>query len=95
MKLTAKETKALETAKHNAAVAWSKACLEANVPSNASFVAFDFSKPMAQASNAAAAELLKVRNRVVKNAARRARNQAMRDLGLTRVVGNLGGVYWE
>ena len=30
-----------------------------------------------------------------KNRARRERNQAMRDLGLVRVRGNLGGVYWE
>jgi hypothetical protein len=29
------------------------------------------------------------------NQARRDRNQAMRDLGLTRVKGSLGGVYWE
>jgi len=29
------------------------------------------------------------------NARRRARNQALRDLGLVRVRGALGGVYWE
>lgn len=30
-----------------------------------------------------------------RNRARRERDQAMRDLGLTRVRGSLGGVYWE
>ncbi len=30
-----------------------------------------------------------------KNAARRARHQAMKDLGLVRVRGALGGVYYE
>lgn len=30
-----------------------------------------------------------------KNKARRERDQAMRDLGLKRVRGALGGVYWE
>jgi hypothetical protein len=30
-----------------------------------------------------------------KNAARRERNQIMRDTGMTRARGNLGGVYWE
>jgi hypothetical protein len=30
-----------------------------------------------------------------KNKARRERDQAMRDLGLVRVRGALGGVYWE
>lgn len=30
-----------------------------------------------------------------KNRARRERDQAMRDLGLKRVRGALGGVYWE
>jgi hypothetical protein len=30
-----------------------------------------------------------------RNAIRRERDQAMRDLGLKRVRGSLGGVYWE
>ena len=33
--------------------------------------------------------------RTARNKARRERNQAMRDLGLVRVRGSLGGVYWE
>lgn len=33
------------------------------------------------------------RNR--KNTARRERDQAMRDLGLVKVKGSLGGTYWE
>lgn len=33
--------------------------------------------------------------RVKANRSRRARDQAMRDLGLVRVRGNCGGVYWE
>ena len=30
-----------------------------------------------------------------RNSARRERDQAMRDMGLKRVKGNLGGIYWE
>ncbi len=33
--------------------------------------------------------------RTARNSERRARHQAMRDLGLVRVRGNLGGSYWE
>lgn len=33
--------------------------------------------------------------RKARNARRRERDQAMRDLGLVRVRGALGGVYWE
>lgn len=33
--------------------------------------------------------------REARNKARRERNQAMRDLGLKRVRGALGGTYWE
>lgn len=40
-----------------------------------------------------ASKAAKARKR--KNAARRARHQAMKDLGLVRVRGALGGVYYE
>lgn len=33
--------------------------------------------------------------RLAKNKARRDRNALLRDLGLTRVRGNMGGIYWE
>jgi len=35
------------------------------------------------------------RKRKRRNAARKAREQAMRDCGLVKVRGALGGVYWE
>jgi hypothetical protein len=35
------------------------------------------------------------RERPVRNQARRDRDQAMRDIGMTKVRGNLGGTYWE
>jgi hypothetical protein len=95
MTLTPKERKALETAKHNAAVAWSRACLEANVPSNSPFVVFEHSKPMAKASNEAALGYAKVYARIKKNVARRERNQMMRDLGLTRGTASDGRTIWE
>jgi hypothetical protein len=33
--------------------------------------------------------------RAARNKARRDRDQVMRDLGLVKVRGNLGGTYWE
>jgi hypothetical protein len=33
--------------------------------------------------------------RIKRNARRRARDQAMRDIGMVKVRGNLGGTYWE
>lgn len=42
-------------------------------------------------SDAVLAEVTRLRH----NKARRSKDQAMRDLGLVRVRGALGGVYWE
>jgi len=39
--------------------------------------------------------IAKEKARIRHNAARRERDQAMRDMGLKRVRGALGGVYWE
>lgn len=44
---------------------------------------------------AATSEQKRIARQKRANANRKARNQAMRDLGLVRVRGNLGGVYWE
>ena len=43
----------------------------------------------------ASPEEKKIAARARKNAARRAKDQAMRDCGLIKVRGALGGVYWE
>jgi hypothetical protein len=40
-------------------------------------------------------EAKKEQKRLARNKARRDRDQSMRDLGLVRVRGSLGGVYWE
>ena len=40
-------------------------------------------------------EALELRKKLKRNSIRREKNQIMKDLGLTRVIGNLGGVYWE
>ena len=40
-------------------------------------------------------EIARIQARIRKNRARNERNEAMRSLGLTRVRGNLGGIYWE
>lgn len=41
------------------------------------------------------AELPKLIKREKANISRRAKDQAMRDMGLTKVRGALGGTYWE
>lgn len=45
-------------------------------------------------SERVAAEVAEIK-RQRRNKARRERDQAMRDLGLVKVRGNLGGTYWE
>jgi len=40
-------------------------------------------------------EKRETQNRERRNALRRARDQAMRDLGMVKVRGALGGTYWE
>jgi hypothetical protein len=95
MNLTKKEVKQLTAARAYVQDAWACACIEAGAPTDSKFVVFDQDKPAAKLYNQAAGELLIMRARIRKNVARRERHQAMKDLGLKRVTGALGGVYYE
>jgi len=55
--------------------------------------AFLMAQPFTQLQNVEEAEEQAKKDK--RNAARRGRDQAMRDCGLVKVRGALGGIYWE
>lgn len=89
MNITRKEVAQWKDVKLAAKLAWDAACVEAGVPTDSKFVVFDYNLPAAKAANQAALEVVKTRNRITRNASRRERHQAMKDLGLKRVVAYL------
>jgi hypothetical protein len=92
--MTNKEASQLNTAKAEIKILWQAACLEAGVPADSKFVVFE-NTPAADAHNQAMLEFQKLRNRIVKNSNRRERHATLKGLGLNRVKGAQGGVYYE
>lgn len=95
MPLTSKEAKLLNDKKAEVRSAWAAACVEANVPTDTKFVVFSNASDLAKRHNELMDEYFKLLNRIKKNVARRERHAAYTDLGLKRVKGALGGVYYE
>lgn len=95
MPFTKKETDQLNAAKASVRKLWLAACEEAGVPATSPFVVFENSSEAAKAHNLAMGEYFKLVNRFNRNVTRRERHAAMKDMGLKRVVGALGGVYYE
>ena len=84
--------------KRDVQAAWISACAADGIEPSSKFVVFT-NTTEAAAYNELMGMFLKARqsfhNQVTRNKARRERHAAMKDLGLNRVVGNLGGVYYE
>jgi hypothetical protein len=95
MALTNKEIKALEAGKAQAKALWIRACIVDGIEPTGQFIVFSDDNPAARDYNAAVLDLMKLRNRIKANAARRERHAAYKDLGLNRVKGGLGGTYYE
>jgi hypothetical protein len=90
-----KEANQLNEMKAKVKAQWAKACEVAGVPADSKFVVFDPTNLEAIEHNRLMSEFLKLRNRIARNSSRRARHAAMKDLGLNRVRGAQGGVYYE
>ena len=93
--MTQKESSQLNAKMMEVKAAWIKACAAAGVPADSKFVVFDQSTPESIEYNRLMGEFFALRKRIARNAARRERHTAMTDLGLKRVKGALGGVYYE
>jgi hypothetical protein len=93
--MTKKEANQLNEMKAAVKAQWAKACEAADVPADSKFVVFDPTNLAAIEHNRLMSEFLKLRNRIARNISRRARHAAMKDLGLNRVRGAQGGVYYE
>ena len=93
--MTQKEANQLNEKMVEVEAAWIKACAATGVPAYAKFVVFYQSTPESIEYNRLMGEFFALRKRIARNAARRERHTAMTDLGLKRVKGALGGVYYE
>lgn len=93
--MTSKEANQLNAAKAAVQAQWAKACASIGLPADTKFVVFNNDNIEANEHNRLMGEFFKLRNRIARNIARRERHAAMKDLGLRRVTGAQGGVYYE
>ena len=93
--MTTKEANQLNAAKAAVLAQWREACLTQGIPADSKFVVFAETNEAAQEHNRLMGEFFKLRNRIARNVSRRERHAAMKDLGLNRVTGSLGGIYYE
>lgn len=93
--MTTKEANQLNAAKAVIAAQWQKACATDGVPADSKFVVFSASNADAVEHNRLMLEFIKLRNRIARNVNRRERHAAFKDLGLNRVRGALGTVFYE
>lgn len=95
MKLTKKEAADLNANQALVRATWAAACEFDGISPDSRFVVFSNTNPHATRHNELMGEFLKLRNRIARNATHRERHAAMTSLGLKRVKGSLGGVYYE
>lgn len=93
--MNTKEANQLNAAKSAVAAQWAKACASVGLPAETKFVVFSNNNVTANEHNRLMGEYFKLRNRINRNVARRERHDAMKDLGLKRVRGSQGGVFYE
>jgi hypothetical protein len=93
--MTTKEANQLNAAKATIKSFWDAACKVEGIDPASKFVVFSNDNLFAKDHNVAMDAYFKLVRRIKANIARRERHAAMKDLGLNRVKGNLGGVYYE
>jgi len=74
---------------------WNLMCEYDGIAIDSKFVVFSSTNPYATEYNNAVITLREATVNERKNAARRAKHDAYKSCGMTRVVGGLGGVYYE
>lgn len=85
----------LEAAKAEASRLWVLMCQHEQIDPASAFVSFSDDNPFLEEHRRAMDALFSAREKERKNAARRGRHEAYTSLGLKRVKGALGGVYYE
>jgi hypothetical protein len=95
MPMTQKEANKLNAMKAAVKLQWNAACEVEGVPVDSKFVVFSNDNRAAYNHNKLMGEFLDLRSRIIKNMARRDRHATMKDLGLNRVRGAQGGVFYE
>ncbi len=93
--MTQKEANQLNAAKAAVTASWEATCRASGIDPTSKFVVFDQASPEAVEHNRLMKEYLALRNRIAHNVARRERHAAYKSLGMNRVKGALGGVYYE
>jgi hypothetical protein len=76
-------------------LSWRAACLHDGIGTDSKFVVFSADNLAAIRHNELMGKFRHLRNKIRHNIARRERHAAMTDMGLLRVKGALGGVYYE
>ena len=74
---------------------WALMCQVDGVDPSSKFVVFPNGNPYALEYNEAVAAFQKIRKQIKKNEVRRLRHAILTEMGLKRVKGNLGNVYYE
>ena len=74
---------------------WNLMCVADGIDPHSKFVVFADANPHAIAYNEAMAAFQLIRKRINRNTLRRERHAVMTSLGMKRVKGSLGGVYYE
>ena len=93
MPMTTKERNELSDAKIEMLRFWNLMCEHDGINPSSKFVIFSPNNPHQRLHGEAVGAFMKLRNRVNRNVARRERHTAVKDFGLTRAIGSLGGVY--
>ena len=93
--MTQKEANQLNEAKAAVLAQWRKACFTQGIPADSKFVIFANDNADAIEHNRLMGEFFKLRNRIAHNVARREKHAAYKSMGLNRVRGAQGGVYYE
>ena len=93
--MNAKEVKQLNEARAAVTAQWRKACFTQGIPADSKFVIFANDNADAVEHNRLMGVFFNLRNRIARNVARREKHAALKSMGLNRVVGAQGGVYYE
>lgn len=95
MNFNTKEREALALQEARVRGFWFLMCEADGISPDSKFVVFSEKNPYHAEHNDAVRELFTMRKRFAKNASRRERHAVLTGMGLKRVRGALGGVYYE
>ncbi len=95
MPLTQNEVNALNASKAQVKALWIRACIADGIEPDSKFVVFSNDNPAARDHAQAISSHFELVGKIKRNQARRERHAAYKELGLNRVRGSQGGVFYE